>query len=307
MCTSNFTFLSYIITHGRKGTQTLNWDNLGFVICKPDAVYLHLEQEILSFLRQKGFQILACKYMTITPDLCQLLYYDEDKDYSEWWWELEAEFFHLGESLCVLVQGTPQSPYKSVSELIEKKWKGNFKPEKARKGTIRHTFGSMNGIFNLFHSSDCTSAAKREASLFFTAKELEQLTYQGAPCLLKQKEKHNLDVIDIYFRIKKQCIRVSSMHPTVKRRYKNFIDEKHHQAMSVSKSMKQIWLYKTLQEEYQIFYADIREDKLLKCITDYKHFKKIDYNALFRALVTVNVKLTRWERCLLKTTMLDFT
>lgn len=284
----------------------MNWDNLGFVICKPDAVYLHLEQEILSFLQQKGFQILTCKYVTITPDLCRLLYWEEDKDYSEWWHELEAEFFHLGESLCVLVQGTPQPPYKSVSELIEKRWKGNFKPEKAKEGTVRHTFGSMNGIFNLFHSADCTSATKREASLFFTAEEIERSTYQDTPYLLKQKEKHNLDIIDIYFRIKQQCIQVSPMHPEVKKRYRNYIDEKHRQAMSVSGSMKQIWLYKTLQEEYQLFYADICEDTLLKCIIDYKHFKKIDYDMLFRAFVTVGLKLTRWETCLFKTTMLDW-
>jgi len=285
----------------------LNWNNLGFVICKPDAVYLDLEQDILSFLQQKGLQILTYKYVTITPDLCRRLYWEENKAYSEWWHELETEFFHLGESLCVLVQGTPQSSYKSVSEMIEKKWKGNFKPEKAREGTIRHTFGSMNGIFNLFHSADCTSATKREASLFFTAEELEQLPHQRLPYLLKQKEKHNLDITDLYFRIKQQCIQVSSMHPEVKKRYRSYIYEKHRQSMSVSNSMKQIWLYKTLQEEYQMFYTDIRKDKLLKCITDYKHLKKIDYDKLFRAFVTVGLNLTRWEACLFKTTMLDFT
>ncbi|WP_028400093.1 nucleoside-diphosphate kinase [Ectobacillus panaciterrae] len=282
----------------------MNWDNLGFVICKPDAVYLHLEQEILSFLRQKGFQILACKYVTITPDLCRLLYRDRYKSYPERR-ELEAEFFRLGESLCVLVHGTPQPPYKSISELISKKWKGNFRPEKAKEGTIRRMFGSMNPVFNLFHSSDCTSTAKREASLFFTAEELERLT-EDAPCLLKHKGKHNLDVTDIYFRIKKQCIRASSMHFAVKRRYRDYIDEKHRQSMSVSQCMKRTWLYKTLQEEYEMFQAAIRKDKLLKRITDYKHFKQINYDVLFQAPVIADLKLTKWETCLLKTTMLDF-
>ncbi|GAA3332308.1 hypothetical protein GCM10020331_091940 [Ectobacillus funiculus] len=69
---------------------------------------------------KKGFQILACKYVTITPDLCKLLYWDGYRN-SPKLWELKSEFFHLGESLCVLVQGTPQSPYKSVSELISQK------------------------------------------------------------------------------------------------------------------------------------------------------------------------------------------
>ncbi|WP_165350662.1 MULTISPECIES: nucleoside-diphosphate kinase [Bacillaceae] len=283
----------------------MNWNNLGFVICKPDAVYLGLEQDILSFLRQKGFQILTYKYVTITPDLCRRLYWEENKDYSEWWHELESEFFNLGESLCVLVQGTPPSSYQSVSDLIEKKWKGNFRPEKAKEGTIRHTFGSRNGIFNLFHSSDCTSATKRESSIFFTAEEIERLPYQRVPYSLKQKEKHNLDIADLYFRIKQQCIQVSSMHPEVKKRYKNYIDEKHYQAMSVSNSLKQTWLYKTLQEEYQMFYADIYEDHLLKCITDYKHFRNIDYDKLFRAFATIGLNLTSWETCLFKTTMLD--
>ncbi|MDQ6596421.1 nucleoside-diphosphate kinase [Bacillus salipaludis] len=280
----------------------MNWENLGFVICKPDAVYLHLEQEILSFLQRKGFKILTCKYVTVTPDLCRLLYWNEGN--LEWWHELEAEFYNLGESLCVLVQGTPKPPYKSVSELIVKKLKGNFRPEKAKEGTVRNTFGSINGIFNLFHAADCTSATKREAALFFTTEELERLTYQGTPYFLKQKEKHNLDFIEMYFRIKQQCIQISSMNPGVKKRYKKFIDEKHIQSISVSNSMKQIWLYKTLQEEYQMFYKDIRKDKLLMSITDYKHFKRIKFDELFREFVTVSINLTRWETCLFKTSLL---
>ncbi|MFB9758221.1 nucleoside-diphosphate kinase [Ectobacillus funiculus] len=285
----------------------MNWDNLGFVICKPDAVYLHLEQEILSFLRQKGFQILACKYVTITPDLCKLLYWDGYRN-SPKLWELKSEFFHLGESLCVLVQGTPQSPYKSVSELISQKWKGDFRPEKVKEGTVRHTFGSMSRIFNLFHSSDCTSAAKKEAALFFTDKELGRSIYQGVSCLPKQKKKRNLnlDVTDIYFRIKQQCIQASSIHPEVKRKYRNYIDEKHYQAMGVSKSEKEIWLYKTLKKEYRKFYHVIHEDELLKCITDYEGFKKIDYDTLFQVFAAMDLNLTKWETCLLKTTMLNF-
>lgn len=274
------------------------------MICKPDAVYLNLEKEILSFLGRKGFKILACKYVTITPDRCRSLYWNGD--YSEWWWEIEAEFFNLGESLCVLVQGTSESPYKSVSELIEKKWKGNFRPEDAKKGTIRSTFGSMNGIFNLFHSADSTKAAKREASLFFSDEELQRATSQGISCVLKQKEKRTLDVPELYLRIKQYCIDVSSIHPNVKRSYRNFIDEKNRQAMSVSNSKKQIWLYKTLQEDYRMFYG-VHNDKLLKCISDYKNFKKIDYDALFQAFVKIGLKLTKWESCLLKTTMLDLT
>ncbi|CAG9614736.1 Nucleoside diphosphate kinase [Bacillus rhizoplanae] len=285
----------------------MNWDNLGFVICKPDAVYLNLEREILSFLERKGFQILACKYVTITPHLCRRLYWDENKDYAEWWWELESEFLNLGESLCVLVKGTPQPPYKSVSELIEKTWKGNFKPEKAKKGTIRCTFGALNGIFNLFHSADCTNAVKREASLFFTAEEIEQLAYQEALSVLKQKEVGNLDVIDIYFRIKRQCIRVSSMHTKVKKRYISYLDKKQRQTMRVNRSMKQLWLYKTLQEEYRMFYMYIGKDKLLECITNNKNFKRINYNILFQAFDKAGLKLTKWETCLFKTTMLSFT
>jgi nucleoside diphosphate kinase len=282
----------------------LNWDNIGFVICKPDAVYLNLEQEILSFLRQKGFKILACKYVTITPDICRLLYWNGYDVPTAWWWELEAEFFNLGESLCVLVQGTTSPPYKSVSELIDKKLKGHYRPEYAKSGTIRSRFGAINRIFNLFHSSDCTKAAKREASLFFTAEEIECLAYKNTPCILKQNEDCFLDVTDTYFRIKLHCIQVSSMNPKVKQKYRNYIDEKYRQSKSVSNSKKQIWLYETLQEEYRLFYKDINENKLLKAITDYKHFKKIDYDALFQEFFTMGLKLTKWELCLLKTTML---
>lgn len=162
----------------------------------------------------------------------------------------------------------------------------------------------MNRIFNLFHSSDCTKAAKREASLFFTAEKIERLAYKNTQCILKQNEDCFLDVTDTYFRIKLHCIQVSTMNPKVYQKYRNYIDEKHRQSKSVSKSKKQIWLYETLQEEYRLFYKDITENKLLKAITDYKHFKKIDYDALFQAFFTMGLKITKWERCLLKTTML---
>lgn len=281
----------------------MDWNNIGFVICKPDAVYLNLEEEILSFLQQKGFQILACKYVTITPDLCRSLYWNEDIVFTDKWWEKESEFFNLGESLCVLVQGIPEPPYKSVSEWIDRKLKGNNRPESARSGTIRGSFGAMNRIFNLFHSSDCTTATKREASLFFSTEKLRSLAQQGARCLVKQKEERSLDVIDLYFRIKQHCIQVSAMDSKVKRKYADYLDEKKQDALSVSTSKKQIWLFKTLKEEYRLFYEDIQEDILLETITDYKYFTKIDFDTLFRAFVATGLKLTKWEICLLKTTM----
>ncbi|SFB26206.1 MULTISPECIES: nucleoside-diphosphate kinase [unclassified Bacillus (in: firmicutes)] len=282
----------------------MNWNNIGFVICKPDAVYLNLEQEILSFLREKGFEILACKYVTITPDLCRLLYWKGDDHVTGWWWELEAEFFNLGESLCILVQGTTSPPYRSVSELIDQKIKGNNKPEYAKSGTIRRKFGAMNRIFNLFHSSDCTKAAKREAPLFFTDEEFESLANENVSCILKQNENTTLDITDTYFRMKLHCIRVSSMNSNAKQEYLYYINEKHRQSRSVSNTKKQMWLYETLQEENRLFYMDIYENKLLKAITDYRYFKKIDYDALFKVFSKSGVKLTKWERCLLKTTMI---
>jgi nucleoside diphosphate kinase len=300
----NIILFFHILFHmAEKGLITLNWNNIGFIICKPDAVYLNYEQEILSFLQQKGFQILACKYVTITPELCQSLYWNENIDFTDKWWELESEFFSLGESLCVLVQGIPEPPYKSVSELIDRKLKGDNKPENARSGTIRRSFGAVNRIFNLFHSSDCTNATKREASLFFSAEMINGLNQQGSRCLVKQKENRNLDMLDVYFRIKKHCIQVSSMDSKTKRKYGNFIKEKKRLASSLGNTQRQVWLFKTLQEEYRLFYEDIQEDILLETMTDYKYFKKIDYDALFQEFFAMGIKLTKWEASLLKTTM----
>ncbi|HYK71712.1 MAG TPA: nucleoside-diphosphate kinase, partial [Pseudoneobacillus sp.] len=254
--------------------------------------------------QEKGFRILACKYLTITPDLCRLLYWNGDDVFDEWWWELEAEFFNLGESLCILVQGTAPSPYHSVSELIDQKIKGNNKPEYAKSGTIRRTFGARNRIFNLFHSSDCTMAAKREAYLFFSNEMIEKLENNNTPCLLKQNQDRFLDITDTYFRVKEHCLQVGFMNPKVKKRYKNYIDEKKLQSKSISNAKKQIWLYETLLEEYRLFYEDIQENKLLKVLTNYRLFQKIDYDALFNAFKKMGLKLTKWERSLLKTTML---
>lgn len=300
----NFTLFFHILFHmAEKELIILNWNNIGFIICKPDAVYLNFEQEILSFLQQKGLEILACNYVTITPDLCRSLYWNENIDFTDKWWELESEFFHLGESLCVLVQGIPDAPYKSVSEWIDRKLKGDNKPEIARLETIRGSFGAMNRIFNLFHSSDCTEATKREASLFFSSEELKSLDQLGTRFLGKPKKERNLDIIDVYFRIKKHCILASDMSPKVKRKYGDYLDKKKLMALSVSNSKKQVWLFKTLKEEYRLFYEDIQEDILLETITDYKYFTKIDFNTLFRSFIETGLKLSKWEVCLLKTTL----
>jgi nucleoside diphosphate kinase len=266
-------------------------------------VYLNFEQEILSFLQEKGFRILACKYVTITPNLCRSLYWNENNDFTDKWWELESEFFNLGESLCVLVQGTPEEPYRSVSEWIDRKLKGDNKPESARSDTIRGSFGARNRIFNLFHSSDCTEAAKREAALFFSAEDLRSIDQQNVQRLVKQKKARNLDVLDVYFRIKKHCIQSSVLDARMKRKYGEYLDEKKQQGMSVSNSKKQVWLFKTLKEENHLFYEEIQDDILVETITDYKYFTKIDFDALFRSFVATGLKLTKWEACLLKTTL----
>lgn len=281
----------------------MNWNNLSFVICKPDAVYLNLEQEILSYLEDLGFRILACKYETITPDLCRQLYWNDDHDItSNWWWKLEAEFFNLGESLCILVEGNPPSPYHSLSELIDRKIKGNNKPELARGGTVRHTFGAKNRVFNLFHSADCTSAAKREAALFFNIGKNGQWDYKS--CFPKQKEKGFLDITEIYFRVKLRCLQEAKIDSRMKQKYQNYIEDKILQSESVTAVRKQIWLYETLEEEYWLFYEELQDNKLLKAITDYKRFKRLDYDTLFKVFSKMGIKLTKWESCLLKTTML---
>jgi nucleoside diphosphate kinase len=281
----------------------LNWNNLSFVICKPDAVYLNLEREIVSFLEDMGFRILACKYETITPDLCRQLYWNDDYDItSNWWWKLEAEFFSLGESLCLLIEGVPTSPYQSLSEMIDRKIKGNNKPELARSGTIRHTFGARNRVFNLFHSADCTSAAQREASLFFNIEKIRQLDYPS--CLSKQKEKGSLDMMEVYFRIKQRCLREAKIDSIIKQKYQNYIEDKVLQSKSVTKARRQIWLYEMLEEEYWLFYEELQENTLLKAVTDYKRFRRLNYDSLFKLLGKLGIKLTKWESCLLKTTML---
>jgi nucleoside diphosphate kinase len=284
--------------------MTLNWNNMGFVICKPDAVYLNLEKDILAYLEKNGFQILASKYMKITPELCQRLYWNDDHYEPAWWWTLETEFFSLGESLCVLVGKEPQHPYQSTSEEINLKWKGNNKPELAQSGSIRQKFGSMNRIFNLFHSSDSTKEAKREALLFFSPEEIGHLPNKGSKCVLKDKNKHSIDVVDIYFRIKKRLIQASSLNAKEKQNYHAFIEKKIQQAGSLNQSKRQIWLFQSLQEEYSLFYDEIRDNKLLKSITDYKRFKHTNFNALVKTIGALGLKFSKWEICLLKTTLL---
>ncbi|MHC0039300.1 nucleoside-diphosphate kinase [Pseudoneobacillus sp. C159] len=279
----------------------MNWNNIGFVICKPDAVYLNLEQDILAYLQENGFEILASKYVDITPDLCQRLYWNDDDYEPAWWWKLETEFFNLGESLCVIVQGKPRHPYRSVSEEINQKWKGNNKPELAQQGSIRHKFGSMNRIFNLFHSSDSSNDAKREALLFFSNEEINHLENRHYLCKFKQNDQHSLDLVDLYFRLKMRCLQRATMDTRVRHHYTTFIEEKIQQSKGISQAKRQIWLYETLQEEYRQFFKVLRENKLLKYMTDYRLFHRVNFDAL---LPRVGLDFSKWESCLLKTTLL---
>ncbi|MFX3660728.1 MAG: nucleoside-diphosphate kinase, partial [Ectobacillus sp.] len=258
----------------------MNWDEIGFVICKPDAVYLHLEAEICKFLQGKGFQILFYKYVRINRDLCRGLYPDRYAQMKEHW-ELEAEFYELGDSLCLIIKGEIPREYESVSSYINDRWKGSFIPEEAREDTIRGKFAALTPVFDLIHAADCTEAAKREIRLFFTEKEtncLQELRYVN----LRQKHPGELDSAYCYFRLKLQLIQAATMDPHLKRAYFYYVQEQHKKCKQVNRNMTRRLLYRMLQEENELFSPILKANPFLAAITSYRHFTKINYDKLFQ-------------------------
>ena len=131
------------------------------IILKPDAVQRGFMGRIVSRFEDKGFQVVGCKMMQISPELAAT-HYEAHK----------ARPFYPG-----LVRFMTSSPVlvlalRANDEIaISRAMMGATFGSKANPGTIRGDFGVSNS-FNLIHGSDSPEAAERELKLFFKAGEV---------------------------------------------------------------------------------------------------------------------------------------
>ena len=132
-----------------------------FLAIKPDGVQRGLIGKVISILEQKGFKLVAMKFMKVTNELAEK-HYGEHKDKP--FFKGLVSFITSGPIVAMVWEGKD-----AVGTL--RKMMGKTNPLEAELGTIRGDFGIDIGR-NVAHGSDSLESAKREISLFFKDDEI---------------------------------------------------------------------------------------------------------------------------------------
>jgi len=131
------------------------------VIVKPDGVQRGLVGKILARFEERGYKIIALKFMAVSMELAE-------KHYAVH----KGKFFYQG-----LVDYITSSPVAVIilegHEVIGavRKMVGATRPWEADAGTIRGDYATM-GLRNLIHASDAPETAASEIALWCQPDEL---------------------------------------------------------------------------------------------------------------------------------------
>ncbi|KAJ5075715.1 nucleoside diphosphate kinase cytosolic [Anaeramoeba ignava] len=136
-----------------------------FVAIKPDGVERKLTGEIIKRIEQKGFKMVAMKFIKPSQELAEE-HYGEHKEKP--FYKGLVEFITSGPVVAMVWEG------KDVIATI-RKMVGVTDPLKSDPGTIRGDFGISIGR-NIIHASDKLESAKKEISLWFSQDELVEYT-----------------------------------------------------------------------------------------------------------------------------------
>lgn len=132
-----------------------------FLMIKPDGVQRGLIGEIVSRFERKGLQLVAAKFMMVTPEIAE-------RHYAE----------HVGKPFY-----PPLVDFITSSPVFAMVWQGDnvialsravigkTNALDAAPGTIRSDF-AVHTNFNLIHGSDSPESAAREIGIFFKPEEL---------------------------------------------------------------------------------------------------------------------------------------
>ncbi len=135
------------------------------VIVKPDGVQRGLVGKILARFEERGYKIIALKFMAVSMELAE-------KHYAVH----KGKFFYQG-----LVDYITSSPVAVIilegHEVIGavRKMVGATRPWEADAGTIRGDYAAM-GLRNLIHASDAPETAASEIALWCQPDELVEYT-----------------------------------------------------------------------------------------------------------------------------------
>jgi nucleoside-diphosphate kinase len=131
------------------------------VLLKPDCVQRRLIGRPIGRFEEKGLNIIAMKFMRVTPELAKRHYAEHVK--KGWYPQLEA-FITAAPVVAMIVEGP--DVIRVVRDMV-----GVTNGLKAAPGTIRGDFGTSQQM-NLVHASDGPEAALRELEIFFDSAEI---------------------------------------------------------------------------------------------------------------------------------------
>ncbi|SMF87409.1 nucleoside diphosphate kinase [Paenibacillus uliginis N3/975] len=134
-----------------------------FLMVKPDGVQRGLIGRIVSRLEDKGFKLVAGKFLQISDEQAK-------RHYAE---HVGKDFF--GELVGFITSGPVFAMVWEGDEIItlSRQVIGKTKVKEALPGTIRGDFAAHTP-HNLIHGSDSPESAEREIANFFSADELVQ-------------------------------------------------------------------------------------------------------------------------------------
>ena len=139
------------------------------IIIKPDGIQRHLAGQITGRLEQKGFKLVAAKFLHISEDKANQLYsVHKGKPFLKGL----LRFITSSPSLVMVWEA------EGIIEMARKMMGATFGSQ-AEPGSIRGDYGCSNR-FNLVHGSDSTESAEREISIFFKPEEIVDYEFTDA-------------------------------------------------------------------------------------------------------------------------------
>ncbi|GGO04398.1 nucleoside-diphosphate kinase [Saccharibacillus kuerlensis] len=138
-----------------------------FLMVKPDGVQRGLVGRIVSRFEDKGFKMVAGKFMQISEEQAKRHYAEHE---GKPFFGNLVEFITSGPVFAMVWEGDDVIALSRIAM-------GKTKVTEAQPGTIRGDFAAHTP-FNLIHGSDSPASAEREIANFFT--EAEQLDYDKA-------------------------------------------------------------------------------------------------------------------------------
>lgn len=132
-----------------------------FIMVKPDAVQRGLINRVIGRIEDKGYKLVAMKFIRLTPELAARHYAEHE---GKPFYEGLIEYITSGPVVAMVWAG--KGAIKGIRGLM-----GATNPLEADPGSIRGSYG-QSVQYNLVHGSDSPESAEREIDLYFTSDEL---------------------------------------------------------------------------------------------------------------------------------------